>query len=690
MRPAASRKRQPVCIAPQNKLRSHALQSPDARHTQKRAGTGRHGADADPLIPRSTLYALFMQAPAVIAILRGPKHIFELVNPAYQELFKDRKLLGRTLQEALPELEGQGYLEILDQVYDTGESYVGREAPVTLDRKGDGKLTEAFFNFIYQPMLSSDGKIDGIIVFGFENTAQVRAQHRGEEQLRESEEMFRLLVDAVEDYAIFLLDPEGVVTTWNAGASRIKGYAAEEVIGRHFSIFYPAEDARGGKPQRLLAAAQERGRFEDEGWRLRKDGTKFWAHVIITTVHDEAGNLRGFAKVTRDVTARKTAEETQRALMVAEEVNRAKDEFLAVISHELRTPLTSILGWARMLRIGRLDEATTEEALDALERSTQAQVHLIEDLLDDTRITSGKLRLNKRPLEIRSIVESALSDLAPTADIKRIRVTSDLQCDACPMFADPIRLQQVVWNIVANAIKFTPEEGNVFVGLQRKDSTAQIEVRDTGRGIDPELLPRLFQRFRQGEGSSGRKAGVGLGLAISKYLVEQHGGTIKAASEGLGKGATFTIELPVTIEASDPFAQRDVNRAEYLPDLSGIRVLIVEDEADNRDVLSTVIERCGGEVQCAGYAAAGLSAVETWNPDVLVCDIALPDMDGCALLAEVRKRFDTPALALTVFGSAEEEARVRACGFNVFRQKPIEPADLAHVIERLARTAPRA
>jgi PAS domain S-box-containing protein len=660
------------------------LPNPKRRNRTKN-GSGRRSSDADPLIPRSTIYEMFMQAPVVIAVLRGPEHRFELVNPGYQALFKNRKLLGLPVREARPELEAQGYVDLLDKVYATGESYVGREARVMQDRAGDGKLEETFFNFIYQPMFAADGKVEGVIIFGFDVTSQVQARHRGEQQLRESEEMFRLLVETVEDYAIIMLDPEGRVATWNTGARHIKGYEAEEVIGRHFSIFYPQEDVTQGKPERMLSAARERGRFKDEGWRVRKDGTKFLADVVITAVHDERGELRGFAKVTRDVTERKKAEETQRALLVAEEVNRAKDEFLAVVSHELRTPLTSILGWARMLRIGDLDESTTEEALAALERSATAQVHLIEDLLDDTRMTSGRLRLNKRPLEVRSVVESALADLLPSAEVKSIQVISDIQCESCPMLADPVRLQQVVWNIVSNAIKFTPENGRVSVRLRRTDpATAEIEVSDTGRGIEGELLPQLFQRYRQGDAATNRKSGVGLGLAISKYLVEQHGGTIRAASEGLGKGATFTIALPITIETVDAFQQRDLKRTELLADLAGIRVLIVEDQADNRDVLATVIESCGAEARCASTGSDALQILEKWSPDVIVCDIALPDIDGCELLPQMRARVASPALALTVFGSSEEETRVRACGFDVFRQKPIEPADLAHEIERLA------
>jgi len=257
------------------------------------------------------------------------------------------------------------------------------------------------------------------------------------------------------------------------------------------------------------------------------------------------------------------------------------------------------------------------------------------------------------------------------------------------MLADPVRLQQVVWNIVSNAIKFTPENGRVSVRLRRTDATAEIEVSDTGRGIEAELLPQLFQRFRQGDPATSRKSGVGLGLAISKYLVEQHGGTIHAASEGPGKGATFTIALPITIETVDAFKSRDFKRTELLADLAGIRVLIVEDQADNRDVLATVIESCGAEARCASTGSEALKILEVWSPDVIVCDILLPDIDGCELLPQMRARVASPALALTVFGSSEEEARVRGCGFDVFRQKPIEPADLAHEIERLANAASR-
>jgi PAS domain S-box-containing protein len=509
----------------------------------------------------------------------------------------------------------------------------------------------------------------------------------GDQRLRESEDLFRLLVESVQEYAIFMLDPDGSIASWNAGARRLKGYEPEEIIGRHFSVFYPEEDVRAGKPERELVLARERGSIEDEGWRVRKDGTKFWADVVMTAVYDAAGNLRGFAKVTRNITDRRKAEQTHRALLIAEDANRAKDEFIAMISHELRTPLTSILGWARMLRIGGLDAKTTEEALDALERSAQAQVHLIEDLLDDARITSGKLRLNERSLEIKPIVESAIADLTPAAEAKRIQIVAGLRCEPCRIIGDPTRLQQVVWNILSNAIKFTPDGGKVFVRINRHASTAEIEVRDTGRGIDAELLPQLFQRFRQGDpASKDRRGGLGLGLSITRHLVELHGGEVEAWSEGSGKGATFTIRLPLAMAAADEFVEREPNRTGELPTLRGVRVLIVEDQADNREVLAAVVDHCGGEAKCSANAEDAMKVLQEWQPDVIVCDIALPDIDGCAFLEQVRLRSETPALALTVLGARDDQARILDSGFQVFRQKPIEPADLAHDIARLARS----
>ncbi|MGZ8780094.1 MAG: ATP-binding protein, partial [Thermoanaerobaculia bacterium] len=508
-------------------------------------------------MPRSALYSLFMQAPALICVLRGSDLVFDLVNPLYQRLFPKRELLGRPIREALPELKGQGGLfELLDRVHTTGEPFTGKEVPVSLDRDDTGVLQEGFFNFTYQRMLLDDGQ-DGVIVFGFEVTDQVLARREAN----------------------------------------------------------------------LLA--------ED----LRK-------------------------------------------------TNREKDEFIAVVAHELRTPMTSILGWVRLLRLGDLDDATKESALEALERSTKAQAKIIEDLLDESRIASGKLRLELRPLSLAPIVQSAVQMMQSAAEGRRTMLVTRFADEPLEMFGDPIRLQQVIANVLANAIKFSPEESHVEIRLSRDGARAVIEVQDHGRGIAQDLLPHVFDRFRQG-GTTERQAGLGLGLAIARHLIELQGGTITATSEGEGKGAVFTMRLPLrTDEEVAEFAPRDDReRVAAFPSLKGVHVLVVEDNVDNRAVIAAVMERCGATVECATTAAEGLRRVAQRTPDVIIVDIVLPDLDGCAFLQQVRSAggtpADAPALALTVFGRAHEQERIVAAGFDALRQKPIEPADLANEVERL-------
>ncbi|HVE72002.1 MAG TPA: ATP-binding protein [Thermoanaerobaculia bacterium] len=371
--------------------------------------------------------------------------------------------------------------------------------------------------------------------------------------------------------------------------------------------------------------------------------------------------------------------------------DRAKDEFIAIISHELRTPMTSILGWTRMLALGDLDEQTKSEALDSLERSTLAQAKLIEDLLDESRIASGKLRLELRALDLRAVISNATSQARPAAEAKQISIAVDCAEDRYDVFADPARLQQAIGNLLGNAIKFTPEGGAVTVRLRREDVDGVIDVSDSGQGISPALLPHIFERFRQGDGSAPeRQSGLGLGLSITRHIVEMHGGSVSASSAGAGKGATFTVRLPLhTAVLTHEIIDRDTAlRSLAMPRLDGVRVLIVEDEIDNRKVLATALRHCGAEVECTGSAAEAFGVLEGWEPDVLISDIALPDLDGCSFLTQFRAREadsrTTPALALTVLGRPGEQSRITAAGFDVFRQKPIDPIDLAHEVARLA------
>ena len=340
---------------------------------------------------------------------------------------------------------------------------------------------------------------------------------------------------------------------WGQKTSR--AISADEIIGKHFSIFYPEEDLQRDKPGYELKVAAEVGRFEDEGWRLRKDGTRFWANVIITALRDKDGTLRGFGKVTRDLTERKHAEEQrlqlareQVARAEAEAANRAKDEFLATISHELRTPLNAILGWGRMMRNSKLDEASFARGLDTIERNAKLQAQLIDDLLDVSRIISGKVRLTVMPVELSPVIEAAIDSIRPAADAKNIRLQVTLDTNTGLVSGDPDRLQQVVWNLLSNAVKFTEKGGRVQVRLERINSHVEVTVSDTGKGISPEFLPYVFDRFRQADSSITRlHGGLGLGLAIVRHLMELHGGSVQAQSLGEGQGATFSLQLPVII-----------------------------------------------------------------------------------------------------------------------------------------------
>lgn len=435
-------------------------------------------------------------------------------------------------------------------------------------------------------------------------------------------------------------------------------------------------------------AEEDGGGFEERYWNpvntpIVKDGRV----VYIVHAVEDVTNLIRIGALEHD------AEVNTNQLLLLREADRAKDEFIAIISHELRTPMTSILGWTRMLALGGLDEKTRTEALDALERSTLAQAKLIEDLLDESRIAAGKLRLDMRPMALRAVAETAVSLARPAAEAKEIVLSLADGADKCEVIGDPARLQQAIGNLVANAIKFTPEGGQVVVRVQCAGASGIVEVKDNGRGIPATLLPHVFDRFRQGEGQpTDRQSGLGLGLSITRHLVEMHGGSVDAESGGPGQGSTFTVGLPLQDSAGavELLGRDAAGRAIALPQLQGIRVFLVEDDVDNRKVITAALKHCGAEVECAATAAAAFELLPRWKPDVIICDINLPDSDGCDFLGRIRSSEDgamsrVPALALTVLGRAGEQQRITEAGFEVFRQKPIDPVDLAHETARLAQ-----
>jgi PAS domain S-box-containing protein len=391
---------------------------------------------------------------------------------------------------------------------------------------------------------------------------------------------------------------------------------------------------------------------------------------------------------------------SQEARLGAEKANRAKDEFLATLSHELRTPLTPILGWTVMLRSGNLDQAGILRGLEVIERNVRVQTQLIEDLLDVSRIVTGKLRVEVRPIELVPVIEAGLEAVRPSADAKDIQVVVDLEPRDARVLGDPDRLQQVVWNLASNAVKFTPRGGRVNVALRQTDSHVVLTVTDTGKGIPADFLPHVFERFRQADSTSTRKyGGLGLGLAIVRHLVELHGGTVSAESAGPDQGAVFTVRLPL-LEAARPPAERGAGSA-AAPEagapvtLDGVRVLLVDDETDSREFLSMSLRECGAHVTALGSAEEAVKALQTHRPDVLVSDIGLPGEDGYALIRRVRalgaeRGGQVPAAALTAYAKGEDTTRALSAGYQVHLPKPVEPAELAAAVATLVGRVPQA
>ena len=388
--------------------------------------------------------------------------------------------------------------------------------------------------------------------------------------------------------------------------------------------------------------------------------------------------------------------EADHARAQAEGANRAKDEFLAVLSHELRTPMNAVYGWARMLQMGQIDSATTPRALDAIVRNAHVQLQLIDDLLDVSRIISGKMRLDIRPVDIPRVLEGALDAVRPAADAKGLRLQSLIDPNAGPLNGDPDRLQQVVWNLLMNAVKFTPRDGRIQLTLQRVNSYVEIVVSDTGAGIRSELLPFIFDRFKQGEsGSTRHQGGLGIGLALVRHLVELHGGSVTAESPGEGKGATFRVKLPLVAALVEPTDERvhptarQAQPAYQGPSLRGLRVLVVDDDPDALDLIATILRRAEAEARLCSSPPEALAMLRSWKPHVLVSDIEMPGEDGYSLIRKVRELSgseggQTPAVALTAYGRPEDRVRSLSAGYSMHVAKPVDPVELGVIVANLA------
>lgn len=534
------------------------------------------------------------------------------------------------------------------------------------------------------------------------------------------------IIESADD-AIISKTLDGVITSWNSGAQRIFGYRAEEIIGKHITVLIPPDHI--DEEPKILARIRAGERIDHyETVRVAKDGTLIDISLTVSPIRDARGDIIGASKIARDIRSRKQAEEAlveqtlenarlyeaaqnakiqaekaaadnERLYRQAQEASQLKEEFLATVSHELRNPLNAILGWSRMLRLGQVAEDGVTKALETIERNAQAQAQLIDDLLDVSRIITGKLRMDVRPADPNLFIEAAIDAVRPAAEARGVRLQKIMDTSAVSVPGDPIRLQQVVWNLLSNAIKFTARGGLVQVRLERVNSHVEIAISDTGQGIEPEFLPHVFDRFRQADQRTTRQhGGMGLGLAIVKNLVELHGGSVHAASPGIGEGSTFTVRLPVLpVYQVDPEGGRVHPTArDLLPQpeidarLDGTTILVVDDEPDARELLRVGLERCGAQVKLAASVTEAFGAIGVQIPDVLISDIGMPDEDGYDLIRKLRLLPEEaggkiPAIALTAYARVEDRLRALRSGYQMHVPKPVELAELVAVVDSVVK-----
>jgi PAS domain S-box-containing protein len=827
---------------------------------------------------RARLAEAFEQSPSFVAVMRGPGHVFEFANDGYYRLIGKRDILGRSVREALPELEEQGFFELLDNVYATGERYVGTNTMVLVRRHPQDELDTLYLDFVYQPMRRADGAVDGILVHGVDVTDNARA----EQTLRESESRFRQLADAMPQI-VFTAQPDGHVDYFNrqwyeytglaegsVGVESWKSVHTEDGLrrvmeawphairtGQPYEIEYPLRRRDGvfrWHLGRALPIKDEQGRIvrwygtntdihvlkeveegrqrveaalasdkrvlemiatgsslpevlesiardaeaqssdgmlcsilvlDEEGRRLLHGAAPSLPEAYNQAIHGVAigpsegscgtaafqrrpvfvtdiaqdplweryrnlalphglsachstpifngqgvvlGTVAVYYRQPRQPSARDndlirsaihlagivlekdrvdrrlhvSLEAEQAARGEAERASRMKDEFLATLSHELRTPLNAILGWTRILRLKPELPTDLVQGVDVIERNARAQATIIQDLLDMSAIVSGKVRLNMQPLDLEAVAQSAVDTVTPAAEAKQIHLACVVQDPGDTLVnGDGSRLQQVLWNLLSNAVKFTPREGRVEVGVKREGSSVEVQVSDTGAGIAPEFLPHVFDRFRQADASTTRRyGGLGLGLSIVKQIVELHGGTVRATSAGLNRGATFVVALPVAVLR--PEAGPEAQPAQATPwrradgpalepaEVAGVRVLVVDDDLDAREMVRRLLEERRAQVWTAASAEEALKVLLERRFDVLISDIGMPGEDGHALMRRVRalgpaSGGDVPALALTAYARPEDRAHALRSGFQLHAVKPVDPSALFALVAGLAR-----
>ena len=509
-----------------------------------------------------------------------------------------------------------------------------------------------------------------------------------------SEEMgerFDLLASDAKEYALFTIGLEGNLLCWNAGAERLFGFQSHEIIGRHFSRFFTPEDNLTGQPEHELQTALADGRADSVCWQVRKDGTRFWCRATVTPLLDESKQARSFARVMHDLTESEAMVAQRKRADGLADANRSKEEFMALLSHELRNPLSPILNALNILRRMKTNDPIIEQAGNIIDRQVGQMVRLVDDLLDISRITKGKLRLTKEKVELRVVVNHAAETVRSLMDARKHDFSVSLPTKPIWVQADPARMEQVVVNLLNNAAKYTNTGGLIRMTVNREGDEAVIRVRDNGGGIAPELLPHIFELFTQVDGSLGRSyGGLGIGLALARNLVEMHDGRLQASSAGLGKGCEFTIKLPV--QAVPPQYEPNAVLEPVLPAGRALHVLVVEDNVDAADSLSLLLRLYGHDVQVARTGPSALEMASASRPDIVLLDIGLPEMDGYQVAQRLREQpefKDVILCALTGYTPTESDRqRQQETGFDHYYVKPLELAKLLELFKTVGTTAP--
>ncbi len=507
-----------------------------------------------------------------------------------------------------------------------------------------------------------------------------------------SDLLYEAIVDSSDD-AIISKNLQSIVMSWNKSAERIFGYTAEEMIGQSIAKLFPPD--RLDEETQIIARLHRAERVDHfETQRQHKDGHLIDVSLTISPIRGADGTIVGASKIAREITGQKEAQrKLAETLDELKRVDRMKAEFLATLSHELRTPLNAILGWVQILR----EDGTVANFLHALpiiERNVRSQSQLIEDLLDMSRIETGKVNLDIQPVDLPVVVGAGIETVRPAADAKEIRLTSAFSSMTGIVMGDKNRIQQIVWNLLTNAIKFTPKGGSVHVVVKRANSHVEICVTDNGRGIPEEFLGHVFDRFRQADASTTRRfGGLGLGLSIVKHLTELHGGTVRVASDGIDKGATFVVTLPLqpvhhqTEEIHGEHWRQAVDQRATKADLTGVKVLVVDDEQDSIEIVRRILERTHAEVCTARSMEQALDQFDRFSPHVVITDIGMPEHDGYELLSRLRelpRGRQVPAVALTAMARNEDRIRTLRAGFQLHIAKPVDSAELVAVVQNLA------